>query len=303
MTTTTQLGAACAVALLLLLGGCASSSETANRDSMTAHVGVYSPPPAGAQRVRVGVPAFKVTDRETAAEAGQLAADQLVTLAMNTDRFDCIERTQLDQLLAEQSLEGIVQSGELAQPAKVRGVDYLLLGKVTNLRVKAEQSSSGFNLGALPIPGTYGGVVRGFDINNSESVIKVDCGVDLRLVDPTTGTTLAAQFGEYQRADTIGSFGVAILGSGANAGGTLSVDADSQGKILRLALDECLRKMLPKVDRELAAKAKASGATPPAEAMPAAPGAPNPAAKFCSQCGKPVAADAKFCAGCGAATK
>ncbi|GAB4144151.1 MAG: hypothetical protein Fur0037_11910 [Planctomycetota bacterium] len=290
---------------LLALASCATSSEMANRDQMTANVGVYEPPPPGIQRVRVGVPAFQKGDKLTA-EMTTLAADELVFLAVNTDRFDVIERNQLDQLLKEQSLEGIVRGGELAQPAQVRGVDYLMFGKITNFRVKAERQNKGFNLGGLPIPGT-GGALGLFDIHDRSSKIKVDVGVDLRLVDPTTGSVAAANFSEYQRVDSIGSMGVSILGSGGDADADLIVDADSQGKILRLALDDCLRKMLPKIDRELKRRAPsaptsqpaASGGQPAAaQAAPESGGAATP--KFCSSCGKPLKEGAKFCAECGA---
>jgi len=71
---------------------------------------------------------------------------------------------------------------------------------------------------------------------------------------------VAANFSEYQRVDSLGSMGVSILGANSQADADLSVDADSQGKILRLALDDCIRKMMPKVDRALIARAKAEAA-------------------------------------------
>lgn len=246
------------VTSLLVFAACTSSSESANRDQMTAMVGIYEPPGPGVVRVRAGVPAFQKSDKLTG-DMAEVAADQLVSLMVNTERFDVVERNQLEALLKEQGLEGIVRSGELAQPAQVRGIDLMLLGKVTNFRVKAERTSKGFNLGSLPIPGTRGALGL-FDINDKSSKIQVDVGVDLRLVDPTTGSVVVANFSEYQRVDSLGSMGVSILGANAQADADLSVDADSQGKILRLALDDCIRKMMPKVDRALIARAKAEAA-------------------------------------------
>jgi curli biogenesis system outer membrane secretion channel CsgG len=285
---------------LLAFAACTSSSESANRDQMTANVGIYPPPPSGIQRVRVGVPTFQKGDKLTA-EMAELAADQLVSLAANTDRFDVIERNQLDQLLKEQSLEGIVRGGELAAPAQVRGVDYLMFGKITNFKVKAEKTSKGFNLGNLPIPGTGGGLGL-FDINDQNSRIQVDVGVDLRLVDPSTGQVAVSNFAEYQRVDSLGAMGVSVLGANAKAEAELEVDADNQGKILRLAIDDCVRKMLPKVDSTLKARAKAAAPAGSAATAPTEAPAGGQAAKFCSGCGKPLQADAKFCAGCGAKT-
>lgn len=227
---------------------CSSSRETAEKDTMTAHVGSYPPPPAGAFRPRVGVPAFKVTSSEANADTATVAADQLTTLAVMANRFDVIERAQLDQLLAEQNLGGVVREGEMAQPAQIRGVQYLMLGKITNFRVKAEQSKGGFNLGSL------GGHFGVFDMQNSKSRVTVECGVDIRLVDPESGTTAAAHFGEYKRTDTLSSMGIGVLGYRNENNATLRLDKDNEGKVLRLALDEALRKMLPQVDGHLVAR-------------------------------------------------
>ncbi len=133
---------------MLLLGvigwftGCASTSESAGADTkLVANVGSYPPGPSGVTKPRVGVPPFKVTTGgglSGGKDLNDLAADQMNTLLYKTRRFDVIERTQLKKLLDEQNLEGIVKPGELAKPAQVRGVDYLLLGNVTNLRVKRE---------------------------------------------------------------------------------------------------------------------------------------------------------------------
>ena len=244
---------------LAFLSACVSSGETASSDSLTANVGRYSPPPSNIQRVRVGVPQFQVKNGVTA-EVSELAADQITTLLVNTERFDVIERAQLDQLLKEQNLEGIVKGGELAQPAQVRGVDYLLVGKITNLRVKGEKSGSGFGLGRLPIPGAAGRAAGLFDINNRSSKITVDCGVDLRLVDPTSGSVAVAESSDYKKTDSISAMGIDILGADANAEADLKIDDDNKGKVLRLALDDCIRKMLPKIDRTLLARAKAAAA-------------------------------------------
>lgn len=247
-----QIIAALFLALLpaLFLGSCATSSETAGADTLTANVGLYPPPPSGLVPVRLGIPNFKdeTGASGTAVDMGSLAADQLTTLAVNSQRFDVIERAQMQQLLKEQGLEGVVDPSELAQPGKIRGVEYLLLGKVTNFRIKAEKSSSGFGLGH--ITGALFNV-GGFDYQDSSSRIHVDCGVDIRLVNPTSGQVLAAQFSEYKRSDSLRSFGVAILGANAEAEADLKVDEDNQGKILRLALDDAMRKMLPKVDSAL----------------------------------------------------
>ena len=232
------------LSLLVLAVGCTSSSETAERDKLTTHVGVYDPPPSGMKRVKVGVPQFKVekTSLPRKDELARDAADQLTTLADKTDRFEVIERAQLDQLLKEQGLEGVVDPEQLAQPGRVKGIDYLFIGKITNMRVKDERAGKGVNI-----------LIVGW--STSDVKITVECGVDIRLVDPTTGSVLCSEFSEYKRTDEVGAIGVNILGlAGGNSSADLNIDEDSRGKILRLALDDAVRKMLPRCDKRLREK-------------------------------------------------
>lgn len=302
-----------------LSAGCGSTStQSAQRDVLTAHVGQYPPPPAGAVRPRVGVPEFSVQGAGgfSGQNVNELAADQMVTLLDQTERFRVVERNQLEKLLEEQDLEGVVRGNELARRAKVRGVDFLLLGRVTNLRVKTEQAKKGFGLGQI------GGVINtgGFDYKDKSKKITTEAGVDIRLVDPTTGEVMMSNFSEYERTDSIGAFGIDILGASAEADADVQISEDDKGKILRLALDDALRKSLPKIDRFLTSAearegAADAGTNPPANTVvprsvaptadaEAADPAPATAKKsFCSECGKQMAAGAKFCPSCGAKTQ
>ena len=245
-----RLGTACVALAALPLAGCVTSSESAGVQSLTANVGKYGPAPSGVDQPKVGVPAFKTTGSGSSRALDENAADQITTLLFNSDRFRVIERAQLDQLLAEQDLEGIVKEGELARQGEVKGVDYLLIGKVTNLRVKAEQSKRGFGIGRIPIIGTRNSL-GAFDFKKKDSTITAECGVDLRLVNPTTGELFAANSSDYKRTDSIGAFGVQVLGVNADADASLEIDEDNKGLLLRLALDNALQKMMPKIDANL----------------------------------------------------
>ncbi len=285
----------------LVLAGCTSSSETADRNKLTAHVGKYDPPPAELRRVKVGVPQFKINDKVPTynfrkEDLQRDAADQLTTLADKSDRFRLIERAQMDQLLREQGLEGIVDPEELAKPGRVKGVDFLYLGKITNMRLKAEKTASSFDLGSL-------GFVGIFDYKNNKSTITVECGVDLRLVEPTSGEVLAAEFGEYKRTDSIGATGVRVLGVGGESNAELKIDEDSRGMILRLALDDAVRKMLKKVDQRLMERQKQLEANQP-KCSKCGKGLPEgtnecPCTKAekkpCEKCGKELPEGAKEC--------
>ena len=230
------------------LFGCASSTESAGAQSLSANVGRYSAPPSGVEMPRVGVPPFLTSGSGSSAQLNEIAADQATTLLVQTDRFTVIERAQLEQLKREQGLEGMVRDGE----GQVRGVDYLLIGKVTNMRVKAENSKRGVGIGNVRLP--FGGSVGAFDYQKKSSKIKAECGIDLRLVDPEDGTILAARSKDYTRTDSISAFGVEILGVGATADADLQIDEDNRGLLLRLAIDECLRDMMPSIDRKLRAE-------------------------------------------------
>src|SRR5438270_10351499 len=124
------------LACLVAFTGCKSStSESYGADEKAKNIGTFSAAPSGVYKPKVGIPSFTV--KSTGGIEGNLdalAADEMSTLLYQTGRFKVIERGQLQKLLDEQNLEGIVKPGELAKTGQVRGVDYLLLGKVTNLR-------------------------------------------------------------------------------------------------------------------------------------------------------------------------
>jgi curli biogenesis system outer membrane secretion channel CsgG len=311
----------------LMLGGmaavgCSSTGQTAGRDTLTENVGKYRAAPQGVNKPRVGVPPFNVQTAGGISNNGDLnslAADQMTTLLDLSGRFQVIERGQLQKLLDEQNLEGIVKPGELAKPGQVRGVDYLLLGKVTNLRVKRENKGNEFGL--AQVGGQFLNV-GGADVKNKETVITTDCGVDIRLVDPTNGQIMMSNFSEFQKTDSAKSMGLAILGANAESNADIQLSEDDKGKILRLALDDALRKSLDRIDQFLQNQpaktssaapmnntAAASPATPASPVgtstagVPAAPSSPSPEAvaakKFCPNCGAPNDPNAKFCAKCG----
>lgn len=255
------LGLATAAALLLSFSACQSTSESASSQSLTSHVGQYDAPGPGVGIVRVGVPVLEVgSDASRGLE--KIAADQLATLLVRTDRFDVIERSQLEKLLAEQELEGIVAADEMAGMAQVRGVQYLMLGKVTNMRLKEVKTGAKSGLGKIAniAAGRFSGGIGVLDIDSEKIEIKAECGVDLRLVDPTTGSTLAASFGEFTRSDKASALGIQVLGVGADAEADLKISDDDRGLILRLALDDAVRKMLPSLDRKLRARAQEASA-------------------------------------------
>jgi curli biogenesis system outer membrane secretion channel CsgG len=323
--------AATVLAGIVALGGaCAGTKDSAAQDQITRNVGKYSDPPSNIEKATVGVPQFQVQTAGASFGGNQhdldgLAADQMSSLLHQTKRFNVVERAQLEQLLKEQSLEGIVKPEELAKAGQVAGVDYLLIGKVTNFRVKVDESQKGVgvntNTGFLKsIGNTLGGGEAGFKKN--ETKITTECGVDIRLVNPTNGQVAVAHFSEFNRVDTAGGLGIGLGGIKTTGDASVQIERDDAGRILRLAFDDALKKMLPEIDTVLSKKSTGqpqggqsvttgtrdpnSSPVQPATNAPAAGGAAAPAIvapagakKFCGSCGAQVAAGVKFCPSCG----
>jgi len=260
-----------AVAFAMLLAGCGTStSETVSRDKMP-DVGNYPPPPAGATtRLRAGVVEF--TDKTGQKGVADAAGEQLETLAVSSRRFNLIDRMAMKTLIKEQSLEGIVDPAELAKSGKIRGVDYLFIGAVTNFRLMSQKTQTGGGILDRAIPR-----VAPLDIDTSKTVITTDIGVDIKLVNSTTGEIVAKDFGEVKKEMSASAWGVRVLGIGGDAKNNVQVDRDSQGKLMRYAVDEALRKMLPAIDDKIS----------------------HPAAQVCPKCKTEFAAGSSFCTKCG----
>lgn len=246
--------------------GCSSTGESASIDTLTANVGKYDPPPSSVLRPRVGVPPLDINGGGSAfgfnvgssSRLQKNAADQLTTLWHQSRRFSVIERAQLDQLLREQDLEGIVRPDELAMINEIRGVDYLCLGKVTNFEVRVDRNRSAVGVGGSssrlnerifgqrdPLDGFQGG----FDRRNV--TITVSCGVDLRLVDPSTGEIAVAETADVNRELQANSLGFDLDIFRTEADADIRITESDAGKLLRLALDQTIREMLPEVDAML----------------------------------------------------
>ena len=255
---------------LIVLAGCGTSSEEkVTRDKMP-DVGNYPPPPAGATtRLRAGVVEFQ---DKSGAHVADAAGEQLETLAVSSKRFNLIDRMAMKTLIKEQSLEGIVDPSELAKSGKIRGVDYMFIGSVTNFALKTEKTANHGGIFDRVVPGA-----APLKIDTSKTIITTDIGVDVKLVNTTTGEIVSKQFGEVKKEMSASAWGVRVLGIGGDAKNNVQVDKDSQGKLMRYAVDEALRKMLPDIDDKIS----------------------HPAAQVCPKCKTEFAAGSSFCTKCG----
>lgn len=183
---------------------------------------------------------------------------------------------------------------------------------------KQQHSSNGLGLAQI------GGVVNlgGADVRKDQTVITTECGVDIRLVDATTGRVVVAENSEFRRTDTAGGLGLSILGANAHSDNQIALSQDDQGKILRMALDDALRKAMPQIDQFLVSAPPSHPTEQPARYtghIPSGGGGgagvtggaavhgddhptnaqPAGQTKFCPECGHAVEPGAKFCPNCG----
>jgi curli biogenesis system outer membrane secretion channel CsgG len=250
-------GLVCALAC-----GCAGTKDTASKDKLTQNVGRYSPPPSisDEDKPKVGVPSFVIQQvpgqfSGNKSQLSQVAADQMTTLLVESGRFNVVERGQLEQLLKEQDMEGIVRQDQMAKAGQVLGTDYLLIGRVTNFRVKQDQTKSGVDVGGIGGMiggGKFGAGSTGFDKKNQR--ITTEVGVDIRLVDPSSGSIVVARKGEFNRTDSADAMGISVFGMGGHSDAQLTIEEDDAGRILRLAFDDALRQMLPDIDSKILSK-------------------------------------------------
>src|SRR5262249_58834211 len=126
-----------------------------------------------------------------------------------------------------------------------------------------------------------------------------------RLAAASRGVVALARSSEFDRADPKTALGFEVLGSGTSA----HVNEDDKGKLLRLVLDDALRKMLPKLDELLVRRSQPlaapadpgtapAGTVTPASA-PRASGTASETKRFCPHCGKQIAPGTRFCPYCG----
>jgi curli biogenesis system outer membrane secretion channel CsgG len=217
--------------LVLALLGCGSTSVSSSYTKDTTPVTTYTPPPATIQKKRIAILPFKdkTTNSPIKGDVGSLAVDQLTTLLVNTGRFSVIERERIDAILAEQGLagKGIVDATTAAQVGKALGAELIFTGAVTNWEVK-EARTGNFVLIA----------------GSNEKAIDIDLAVDGRIIDTTTSEIFFADSGEIKRQEKVSS--TSVLGGAP--GGYIRLEQSVAGKQLRLALDDMLAKIIPKVD-------------------------------------------------------
>lgn len=122
-------------------------------------------------------------------DVGKGIADEFVTEFLKTNRFRLIEREQIDQVLAEQDFgqTGRVDAATAASIGKILGVDFLVMGRVTEFSLKSTEVS-GLSLKK--------GI--GLGVKSTNAIVAIDA----RLVDSTTAEIIASVTGRGDKRST-----------------------------------------------------------------------------------------------------
>lgn len=142
------------------------------------------PAPATGAKVRVAVARFGASDRFAQVyggwDIGGGLAAQLVTDLINSGKVIVVERAILSQIIREQELTAskLVTKETAAQVGQLLGVDYLIVGEVTEFEQKAVGSGGHFGLFKWLFP------------KASAEFTAAHVGIDLRIIDTSTGEIL-----------------------------------------------------------------------------------------------------------------
>ena len=157
---------------------------------------------AGEEKVRIGVFQFESKTSGVSQQQANAVMDMMTRALASSKSISVIERAQLDKVGKEIRLgqSGLVDASTAAELGRVAGVQYILLGAVTELNKKA----SG---GAIPLFGNIG---------IATSSEEAQATIDVRLVDTSTAEVkLALSETGYSSNETSGLYlGGAVLAEG-----------------------------------------------------------------------------------------
>ncbi len=175
-------------------------------------------------------------------QVGKGVSDELVTALLNTGKFRLIEREQIDKVLNEQhfAASGMVDSHSAAKLGKILGVQYLVMGRVTQFSFKSNGGAianhKGFGLG----------------INATNAIVTIDS----RLVDTTSAEIVSVVTGKGEKKQT-------NLGIVAN----WNAIAFGSSEFRKTNLGEALRDAVNQVATGLVDKAYGDGNTQSADSL------------------------------------
>lgn len=122
-------------------------------------------------------------------DVGKGIADEFVTELLNTNKFRLIEREQIDKVIKEQDFgqSGRVDAKTAAKIGKILGVDFLVMGRVTEFSLKSTE------VGGLSLKKGIG-----LGVKSTNAIVAIDA----RLVDATTAEIIASATGKGDKRST-----------------------------------------------------------------------------------------------------
>lgn len=229
--------------VLFLLCGCSTVRTSSNYKDDDSKCGIYPPPPANFVKKRIAVIPFsdKTNQKFTKTDLGSQAIDISTTLLVAAERFNVVEREKLDALLTEQKLVGIVDPETAAKAGKILGADLIFTGAITDFEVKRTKQGGHFGLPAI-------GKLPPIDIGKETEVLTILLAIDGRVIETETAKIIFAGSGEIKREEKAEGWGFGLGGAYAETKNAIKLDQTAAGKQLRFALDNLIRKIIPKID-------------------------------------------------------
>lgn len=155
------------------------------------------------RRYKVAVLPFddgSIKDRwwDSSVDVGKGIADELITALLEKKKFRLIEREQIDKILAEQNfgMSGRVDAKSAAAIGKILGVDFLIIGRVTDFAFH----SSGTALAS-------GKLGAGLGVKSTTARVVIDA----RMVNTSTAEIVASVNGKGERKNT--NLGLGVKGN------------------------------------------------------------------------------------------
>lgn len=120
-------------------------------------------------------------------DVGKGIADEFVTEFLNTNKFRLIEREQIDKVIQEQDFgqSGRVDAKTAAKIGKILGVDFLVMGRVTEFSFKSTE---------------VGGISLKKGIGLGLKNTKANVAIDARLVDASSAEIIASVTGKGNKS-------------------------------------------------------------------------------------------------------
>jgi curli biogenesis system outer membrane secretion channel CsgG len=165
---------------------------------------------------------------------GDAISDLMTDQLVNAGGYDVIDRTHIQQVLAEQNLSkaGDVAPSTEAQLGRMLGANYLIFGRIIQFDKTGGQSGG--------LGGIGGGLLGGLGVNSS----KITLNVNVRIVEANTGRIVETVDDIQNKSGT--SFSVGGAGGGGGAAYSSSDFTNSTvGQLINTVSADLVKKMDP----------------------------------------------------------